>query len=128
MDAYVDTKDQFDKYFEMSTIFTIFFNNWIILDLNSGMGERWCEWGRRKENGRKKGAEKKKGGGDWESGLPPSSVSPSCKWLSRCKWNYDQAKKIQFFIFKFKILQELEVQLFGKYMGMTTAIEVRCER
>ena len=61
MDAYVDTKDQFDKYFEMSNIFTIFFNNWIILDLNSGMGERWCEWGRggKKKKGKGKKREKK---------------------------------------------------------------------
>ena len=35
MDAYVYTKNQFDKYFEMGTILTIFFNKWIILDLNS---------------------------------------------------------------------------------------------
>ena len=57
MDAYLDTKDQFDKYFEMSNIFTIFFNNWIILDL----GERWCEWGRggKKKKGKGKKREKK---------------------------------------------------------------------
>ena len=37
MDAHVDTKDYFDKYFEMSTILIIFFNLWIILVLkNSG--------------------------------------------------------------------------------------------
>ena len=34
VDAYVDTKDYFDKYFEMGTILTIFFT-WIILILNS---------------------------------------------------------------------------------------------
>ena len=38
MNAYVDTKDKFDKYFEMGTILTIFFNQWIILDLNSNFG------------------------------------------------------------------------------------------
>ena len=35
VDAYMNTKDQFDKYFEMGTILTIFFNKWIILDINS---------------------------------------------------------------------------------------------
>ena len=36
VDAYMDTKDYFDKYFEMSTILTIFFfYQWIIFNLNS---------------------------------------------------------------------------------------------
>ena len=44
MNAYVNIKDYFDKYFEMGTIPTIFFYKMIILVLNSYDDERVVQY------------------------------------------------------------------------------------